>query len=403
MHLQNNALACTSPHHLTLVAHIYLEQLEEEDAIICFEEYSRLLKLDNHRNLQDTAEICYTAGIVCKLKGELDNALALYKQALSMFQALFGNQQCHEKLATIHYDIGCIFASKGDNKEALRQLHLCLAMRKKLLGSHVEVANVMFEMASILQKEDMAQPAIMCLEESDSIWQAKLPFSEKLAFVCHESGKLWKSLKKYEAAEGLFEKALETAISLHGQTHVTVATILLDLGELLHEMGEYDQALFCYDESLCAFTQLFGPADLKVATVFYCKGVALLFQTRYEEALDCLERSLAMRKEKLGSADNDLERKHLLQSIGDTLNTIGFLQLRKGNIAGKSVLGPLTEALGIRRSLENKAKVVSTLQNLASLYKKRRELDLCMEIHSEILAIRQEEYGKCIIDYCSSS
>lgn len=246
----------------TLVAHVYLEQSEKEDAILCFEEYSRLLKMDDHRNLQDNAEICHAAGIVSKLKGEFDNALTFYSQALAMFQALFSNHQYHEKLASIHFDMGCIHASRDNNKEALRQLHFCLAMRKQLLGSHVEVANVLFEMAVILQKENMVKPAIMCLEESDSIWQAKLGCSEKLISVCHASGKLWKSLLRHKEAEGNFEKALELAITLHGHTHSTVATILLDLGELFHETGEYEQALFCYDESLGVHTQLFGPDDL---------------------------------------------------------------------------------------------------------------------------------------------
>lgn len=368
------------------MAHVYIKQSENDDAIICLEEYSRLLNLDNHMNLQDHAEVCHTAGIISKLKGQYDTALAFYNQALSMFQALFVNHQCHEKIATIHYDMGCIYVSQGDNKEALRQFHLCLEMRKQMFGSpHIDVATVLYEMASILQKENMTKPAIMCLEESDSIWQAKLGCSEKLVSICYESGKLWKSLLRYSEAERQFEKALEFAITLHGQTHVLVATILFDLGELLHEIKEYDQALFFYDESLGAFTNLFGPEDLKVANVFYCKGVALLFQSRFEEALDCLMSALRIREEKLGDIHND---------VADTLNTIGFLQLRQGNIASESALVPLTKALKIRRSLDNKAKVVSTLQNLARLYKKREEFDLCVEMHNEILTIQQEEFGK---------
>jgi tetratricopeptide (TPR) repeat protein len=302
-----------------------------------------------------------------------------------MFQALFGNQQYHEKLATIHFDIGSILASKGENKDALRQLQLCLEMRKKLLGSHVEVATVLYEMAIILQQEGMTAPAVMCLGESDSIWKAKLGCSEKLIAVCNDSAKLWKLLLRYADAEGNFEQALEFAITLYGQRHDTVATILLDLGELLHEIGQYEQAVFCYDEALDVRKQLFGPDDPKVASVLYCKGVAMLFQENFDEAYDCLHSALVIRQKKLGDVDED---------VGDTLNTIGFLQLRKGNIAEDTALGPLTKALEIRRTLGNKSKVVTTLQNMASLYKKRKEFHLCMEIHSQILAVRQDEFGE---------
>lgn len=58
-------------------------------------------------------------------------------------------------------------------------------------------------------------------------------------------------------------------------------------------------------------------------------------------------------------------------AVGDTLNTIGFLQLRMGNIHGDEALQFLNQALEIRKEVGNKSKVVSTLQNIASIYKKR--------------------------------
>eukprot|EP00956_Cyclotella_meneghiniana_P018047 scaffold29822_cov65-Cyclotella_meneghiniana.AAC.2 len=350
------------------VAHVYLEQSEEKDAIFCFEEYSRLLRLDQHRNLEDNAEICRTSGLVCKLKGELDNAFELFAQALAMYEALF-DQQNHEKIATIHFDLGCIHALRGSNKKALQQFQRSLDMRKQLLGTHIDVANVLFEMAMIFQRENMAKSA---------------GCSEKLTSVCHKSGKLWKSLLRYAEAEGLFEKALELAISIHGQKHMVVAEILLDLGELLHETHRYEQAIFCFDESLGTYVSLFGTDDIKVASVLYRKGVAMMFENNMDEALTCFERALKIRQMTLGHVDHD---------VADTLNAIGYCYLRMGNIMGDCALAPLTKALDIRRNLDNKGKVVSTLQNLASLHKRRKEFDLCIEMHSEILALRQEEFG----------
>merc|ERR1712029_602853 len=80
-------------------------------------------------------------------------------------------------------------------------------------------------------------------------------------------------------------------------------------------------------------------------------------------------------------------------AVGDTLNTIGFLQLRMGKFSGQEALDPLTKALEIRRVVGNQSKVISTLQNIASVYKKRKDFDACMEAQAEILAVRQEEYG----------
>jgi len=364
------------------MAHVYLEQSEPEEAITCFEEYARLQKLETQRNLHDNAEICYAEGIVAKLKGRQDAALSFYKQALAMFDTLFGGD--HEKVASIHFDIGCVHSTMGNYEAALSHFQTCLVQRRKLLGGHVDVANALYEMASIFSQQGSVQVAVKCLTESDKIWKAKLRNNEKLISVLLLSAKLWKTLQCYQAAEENFEQALEQAISLYGQEHDLVASILLSLGEFLQEINQIQQALFCFDESIQVRTALYGPDNPSVAEVEYSKGVALLFHGDFEDASNCLNRSLTIRQEKLGPMDG---------AVGDTLNTIGFLQLRMGNFFGQEALDPLEEALEIRRAVGNKSKVVSTLQNIGSVYKKRKQFDYCIETHSEILVVRQEEFG----------
>lgn len=116
----------------------------------------------------------------------------------------------------------------------------------------------------------------------------------------------------------------------------------------------------------------------------YSKGVAHIFQGQFDEAASCLNRALTIRQETLGPMDS---------AVGDTLNTIGFLQLKMGNIKGRDALDPFMEALEIRRSVGNLGKVVSTLQNIASLYKKRKDYESCIEVNADILVVRQEDFG----------
>ena len=272
----------------------------------------------------------------------------------------------------------------GNHEAALSHFQASLLQRRKLLGGHVDVANTLYEMGSIYNQQDRVQLAVKCLTESDRIWKAKLINNEKLTSVLLLSAKLWKCLQCYRAAEENFEQALEQAINLYGQEHELVGSILLSLGELLQEINQIQQALFCFDESIQVRTALYGADSQNVAQVEYSKGVALLFHGDFEDASSCLDRALAVRQEKLGPMDG---------AVGDTLNTIGFLQLRMGNISGQEALDPLTKALEIRRAVGNKSKVVSTLQNIASVYKKRKQYDSCMETHAEILAVRQEEFG----------
>jgi len=392
------------------MAHVYLEQSEHEEAITCFEEYARLQKLESQRNLHDNAEICYAEGIVAKLQERQDDALSFYNQALAMFDTLFGGE--HEKVASIHvslvlwfyfqcislpsnhlimfcsvssqFDIGCIHSAMNDHEDALSHFQICLLQRRRLLGCHVDVANVLYEMASIYAQQDRAQLAVKCMAESDRIYNTTLKNNEKLISVLLLSGKLWKSLAIYEAAQTNFEQALEQAITVYGQEHELVARILLSLGELLQEMNEMTQALFCFDESIQVRTKLDGQDSPSVGQVKYSKGVALLFHGKFEDASICLNRALTIRQETFGEFDAD---------AGDILNTLGYMQLRKGNVFGEEVMDPFMKALEIRRAVGNKSKVVSTLQNIASVYKKRKDYGACLDTHAEIVAVRQEDYG----------
>ncbi|KAL3817278.1 hypothetical protein ACHAXA_003199 [Cyclostephanos tholiformis] len=376
------------------MAHVFLEQSNNEEAITCFEEYKRLQKLEPQRNLHDNAEICYTEGIVAKLKGRQDAALSFFHQALAMFETLFGAD--HEKVASIHFDIGCILSAMCNYEEGLIHFQTCLLLRRKLLGSHVDVANTLYEMASVYSRQARTELAVKCMIESDSIWKTKLRNNEKLTSLLLLSAKLWKSLKCYQPAEENLEQALHQAISIYGQQHEVIASTLLSLGELLQEINQIQQAVFCFDESIQVRTALYGPDSPSVAQVEYIKGVALLFYGDFKEALNCLNRALTIRQEKLGAMDG---------SVGDTLNTIGFLHLQMGNIWNDDALDPLTKSLEIRRAVGNSCKVVSTLQNIASVYKKRKQLDSWIDTHVEILNVRREELGlddEKVADACIS-
>ena len=261
-------------------------------------------------------------------------------------------------------------------EDALIHFQTCLLQRRKLLGSHVGVAYTLYEMASVYSCQDRTEPAVQCMIEADAIWKTKLRNNEKLLSVLLLSAKFWKSLQCYQPAEENFEQALQRAISIYGQQHEMVASILLSLGELLQEINQIQRALFCFDESIQVRTALYGPDSPSVAQVEYSKGVALLFHGDFSEASNCLNRALAIRQKKLSPFD---------ETVGDTLNTIGFLQLRMENIWNDEALDPLKKALEIRRSVGNICKVVSTLQNIASVYKKRKQHDSWIATHAEIL------------------
>ncbi len=137
-----------------------------------------------------------------------------------------------------------MLVSVGDHSTALDHYKLCLEKRRQLLGSHVDVASVLYEIAQVYSSLSNAQLAAEYLHESMEMWKLKLDRVEKLASVCQLGGRMWKVLRKHSEAQKNFEQSLELYITIYGQHHETVASTLLDLGELLQEVNQLQQVNF---------------------------------------------------------------------------------------------------------------------------------------------------------------
>lgn len=205
------------------MAHVHLEQSQPEEAITCFEEYSRLQKLEPQRNLHDNAEICYAEGIVAKLKGRQDLALSFYNQALAMFETLFDGGD-HEKIASLHFDIGCAHAALEQPDAALGHFHTCLLQRKKLLGGHVDdcygaaVAQCLFKLGSLSSRQ-----------------------------------------KKYDDAKQIFEEYIRIRAEGEGDPDEEMAQALTMMGDLQKETGEKSKAQINWMSATEIYQQLGYP------------------------------------------------------------------------------------------------------------------------------------------------
>ncbi|ACI64600.1 hypothetical protein THAPS_269261 [Thalassiosira pseudonana CCMP1335] len=243
------------------MAHVYLEQSETEEAITCFEEYSRLLRLEKQRNLHDNAEICYTEGTVAKLKGEMN------------------------------------------------------------------------------------------------------------------------SLSRHKEAEENFERALELAITIHGQNHETVASILLDLGELLQEISQFQQALFCFDESIEIRTVLFGADHPNVVSTL--QNIASVYKKRkeFDMCTNIHSDILAVRQEEFGT--NDVR-------VADAWVNLGNTQTTSGRIMEATV--SYEEALRIRTLTNgyNHKSVAQVLFKIGSLYTRQNKYGDAKQLFEDALEIYVE-------------
>jgi tetratricopeptide (TPR) repeat protein len=114
-------------------------------------------------------------------------------------------------------------------------------------------------------------------------------------------------------------------------------------------------------------------------------GFTLHHQEFTERALQCFEESLNIRKRRLGEDSKE---------VGDTLNTMGYLQAKRGEL--DDALNLLWGALRIRKLHEdqsNSIKCSETLKNIGNVHREKQEHGLAVECYEECLRIRRTELG----------
>jgi tetratricopeptide (TPR) repeat protein len=356
------------------------DQGDTDEAIAHFEEAIRLKELDPDGGDERDADIASIEGVLNNLTGRQEEGLKCYERSLEILATKAPHKK--EKIAALFHLIGCVHLMNGEHKKAMKLFEESLQARRKVLGFvHLDVASTLFNMAFLHQTRNRLDKALKCLEEALKIRQLRLPNSEKVALTHEKIGTLAKAIGKSKKAEISFEEALRIRRFLHGNEHEAVATVLHEIGDLMDDLGEYDEAMSNYENALSIRRKILGDHE-DVAATLYSMGFTLHNLEEPEKALDCFKEALTIRKDKLG---NDAKE------VGDTLNMMGFLQAKRGELDNALTL--LWDALRIRKTHRDHVKVSETLKNIGNVHREKQEHDLAVECYEECLRIRRSELG----------
>uniref|UniRef100_A0A7S1UWN8 NB-ARC domain-containing protein n=1 Tax=Grammatophora oceanica TaxID=210454 RepID=A0A7S1UWN8_9STRA len=356
------------------------DQGDTEEAIAHFEEAIRLKELDPTGGPERDADVLSIEGVLNNLTGRQEEGLRCYEKSLEILVNKVPHRK--EKIAALLHLIGCVHLMNGEHKKAMKLFEESLQARRKVLGFvHLDVASTLFNMAFLHQTRNRLDKALMCLEEALKIRQLRLPDSEKVALTHEKIGTLAKAIGKSKKAEMSFEEALRIRRLIHGDEHEAVATVLHEMGDLMDDLGEYEEAMNNYVDALNIRRKRLGNHE-DVAATLYSMGFTLHNQDSSERALQCFEEALSIRRARLGEEAKE---------VGDTLNMMGFLQAKRGEL--DSALTLLWDALRIRKTHKDDVKVSETLKNIGNVHREKQEHDLAVECYEECLRIRRSELG----------
>jgi serine/threonine protein kinase/TPR repeat protein len=289
------------------------------------------------------AELRYTLGDVYWELGDLENAEAMHRAALSIRTNVFGSK--NPQVAQSMRRLGHVLWRQGRLNEADKMARAGVAMQRELLGStNLEVAGSLQDYSAILNTENRLDEAAAALRES-----------------------------------------LATQEALLGHENLEVAGVLDDLAAVLFRQRKTEESGMLTREGLSIRTKVLG-ADNPLVMIQSLKLHAseLDSQGKLGEEEASLNELMATQRKLLGNQHPDLAQ---------TLNRLAGVLRKDGKPAESESIR--REALGMQRKLlgEENEEVAQTLSNLGDVLTDENKLSEAESVLSEALEMRRKVYG----------
>ena len=232
-------------------------------------------------------------------KGKDEQALTRAEQLLAKVH----NQvlQPHPDLATFLNELGRLYYSRGDYRQAEPLFRDALQMRKTLFSlPHPDIAEVLNDLAALYYSRQDYERAVPLFEQALKIQKAANgPEHPAVARTLNNLAAVYYGQEDYEKAEPLYQEALRIRRQTLDPTDPDIAESLNNLGVLYDAKGELSSAEALLEEALYIHEQALGPHHPNIATSLY--NLALLYRAngKHEQAIGTLDRAITIREQNL--------------------------------------------------------------------------------------------------------
>jgi len=279
------------------------------------------------------ADRLFQQGVAQYQENQLEDAIALWQEALRLYQQL---NQPRQQLVTLNRLV-TVYLRLGDTQRAIAHIQDTLTLAQ--------------------QQGDGA---------------AEFQALGNLGIAYRASG-------AYVQALDTFHQALEMLQSSHLALSQTATAqfqgrLLVNLGNVHEALGEYDQAIALYRESLDIFRDLNSLADM--ATVLSNLGVIDTSQGNYESAIHHYGQSLEIAQ----AMDDPLRIGYILNNLGTVYHAQQSLDQAIAHYQG---------SLAIAQTRQQRRLEGEVLTNLGLAYDDLADYGRAIEYHQQSLAIAQ--------------
>lgn len=325
-----------------------------------------------------------TVADVYRKQAVFDKAQTLYHQALAIFRINFGNS--HPQVAEILSCLALILKKKGQYEQA-KPLYLdALKIVEEVYGEeHVLVAEISNNLADVYRKIALVDQATDLYLRAARINEKNLGSQHpELAENFNALGLVFKIRGKMTEAEEYVRKAIAIIRAVYGDEHQKLAIFINNLADVLSITAKYDEAKQLYAQAMAINTKCLGADHPEVSENLNSLGMIAKKRGQYDEAESCYRRSLAI-IEKVYGPDHPKAALYV--------HNLGVIARKKRNF--EEARECYSRALELNEKILGKGHPLtgSNLNGLGLVKRKLSELDEAADLHQRALSIFETRLG----------
>ncbi|CAH8575727.1 unnamed protein product [Dicrocoelium dendriticum] len=354
-----------------------LSRRECEQKVVALEELVKQLELSAELRKYDPNEPADSSGIGdgdganSKMQVDLgypgedkdygDHDGMSQSQTVSMSQAA-STYEIPNRLRTLH-NLVIQYANEGRYEVAVPLCKQALEDLEKTSGrDHPDVATMLNILALVYRDQQKYREAASLLNDALTIRERTLgPEHPAVAATLNNLAVLYGKRGKYKEAEPLCKRALLIRESVLGQDHPDVAKQLNNLALLCQNQGKYEEVEMYYQRALEIYLHTLGPDDTNVVKTKNNLASAYLKQGKYAEAEELYKQVLTRAHEK---------------EFGEiSASNKPIWMLAEDRQLGLAYNNDAVQPLALHLPRQENTTVVTTLRNLAALYRRQGKFD----------------------------
>ncbi len=325
----------------------------------------------------------YRVADMLRSQGRLEEARALYEEALAFFRAHQPNDP--HTTAVVFHNLAEVERLAGDYATAERYLRASLDISSRSLGEHhpnhamalSALATIHKARGHFADAEEAERKAVDILERTYGCRHPTYASAvEGLGILANNQGRYQEGEKHLRTSTAIYEES-------HGREHTVTARGYANLASCLLEQGQYAEAeeLYLRSHRILAKTV---PGHAHVGAALNSLGELYRRMSRFDEAAEYLEAALAFQQEKLGP-------RH--EAVAATLGNLGLVHAVTGAVSEARAC--FERALEILQAAhgEQHPQVALALGNLATLASLTGDLPAAESGFTSAIGIYRKAFG----------